>query len=50
MLEFACAFVKRGRGGGGTGAFCTTGVRCLGMVKGWDSSDEEDSTRRSKGR
>lgn len=49
-LLFAFAFAKRERGGGGRGAFCTTGVRCLGTVKGRDSSDEEDSTRRNNGR
>jgi hypothetical protein len=50
VLLFAFAFAKRGRGGGGRGAFCTTGVRCLGTAKGRDSSDEEDSTRRTWGR
>lgn len=46
MLEFAFADAAY-RGRGSAGAFCTTGVRCLGIVNGADSSDEEVSTRRS---
>jgi len=42
-LLFAFGFAKNGRGG----AFCATGVRCLGIVNGIESSDEDDSTRRT---
>jgi len=48
VLELCADAAYRGRGG--WGAFCTAGDLCLGIVKGLESSDEEDSTRRSAGR
>jgi hypothetical protein len=53
VLELACERAYKGRGGGGVGAFCRgTGVvvRGLLIVRGVESSEEEDSTLRSCGR
>jgi len=54
VLELACERAYRGRGGGGIGAFCrrTGGVegRSLLIVRGVESSEEEDSTLRNCGR
>lgn len=61
MLELACDWAYRGRGGGGVGAFCR-GIalpiadmvevegRGLLIVRGVSSSSEEDSTLRRAGR
>jgi hypothetical protein len=59
VLELACDWAYRGRGGGGVGAFCrgitlpTADVvegRGLLIVRGVSSSEEEDSTLRRAGR
>lgn len=59
VLELACDWAYRGRGGGGVGAFCrgitlpTADVgegRGLLIVRGVSSSSEEDSTLRRAGR